>query len=254
MPSWDNSARRPYDGHIYHGSTPALFRRWLDRCLERARRHRLAERFVFVNAWNEWAEGAYLEPDQRYGYAYLDAAKAALAGPDATGRRILIVSHDAFPHGAQLLALNLARSFGNVLGYKVHIVLLGMGALADEFRAAGTVHNLAGCDPDGPEARELAAALYAEGCRAAICNTVVTGRFTSTLKKAGFRVVSLVHELPRLILERGLEDHAAALAAHSDAVVFAAKLVRQLCPVWKITRWARRHPTPGSVFQAQPSG
>ena len=79
MPSWDNSARRPNDGNIYHGSTPALFTRWLEKCFERARENPRGERFVFVNAWNEWAEGAYLEPDQRYGYAYL-AACAVVVG------------------------------------------------------------------------------------------------------------------------------------------------------------------------------
>jgi glycosyltransferase involved in cell wall biosynthesis len=226
MPSWDNSARRPYDGQIFHGSTPALFSRWLHHCLNRARRHRLAERLVFVNAWNEWAEGTYLEPDQRYGYAYLNAVKDELSGHHQVGRRVLIVSHDAFPHGAQFIALNLARIFGSVLGYKVDIVLLGAGDLESEFDAAGTVHNLAGRDPGGPEARELVTALYGDGCTTAICNTVVAGLFASTLKRAGFRVVSLVHELPGFIVERGLEKHAATLAANSDAIVFPAQLVR----------------------------
>jgi hypothetical protein len=72
MPSWDNESRRPGHGNVMHGSTPELFREWMDRCFLRAKRNEAAHcPFVFVNAWNEWAEGAYLEPDRRFGYAYL---------------------------------------------------------------------------------------------------------------------------------------------------------------------------------------
>lgn len=78
MPSWDNSARRPTAAQIYHGSTPALFEDWLAQAMQRARANPVGERMVFVNAWNEWGEGAYLEPDLRYGYAYLEACASAL--------------------------------------------------------------------------------------------------------------------------------------------------------------------------------
>lgn len=73
MPSWDNCPRRPRNGVIYHGATPEMFSRWLRNGIERARRNPEGERLVFINAWNEWGEGAYLEPDLRYGYAYLQA-------------------------------------------------------------------------------------------------------------------------------------------------------------------------------------
>lgn len=88
MPGWDNSARLPYNGSIYHGATPKLFRRWLEHCFGRARHHRTSEQFLFINAWNEWAEGAYLEPDQRYGYAYLKVcAEVVRAAASATAER-----------------------------------------------------------------------------------------------------------------------------------------------------------------------
>ncbi|MCL5777445.1 glycoside hydrolase family 99-like domain-containing protein [Limibaculum sp. FT325] len=78
MTSWDNSARRPANGEIIHGATPALFKEWMKQCFSRAQANRAGERLVFVNAWNEWAEGTYLEPDRRYGYAFLDACASVV--------------------------------------------------------------------------------------------------------------------------------------------------------------------------------
>lgn len=78
MPAWDNSARRPLKGNLFHASTPALFEQWLDASMERAKRNPPDMRMVFINAWNEWAEGAYLEPDRRFGYAYLSACASAV--------------------------------------------------------------------------------------------------------------------------------------------------------------------------------
>src|SRR3546814_4105865 len=88
MPSWDNTARRGLDAKIFVGSTPALYGRWLADAIDRARaEHPPGGGLVFVNAWNEWAEGAYLEPDQRYGHAYLEATSAALRGEAAQAAR-----------------------------------------------------------------------------------------------------------------------------------------------------------------------
>lgn len=79
MPSWDNSARRNHRGTIFHGSTPELYRRWLQDVVECTRnRNDFDEKIVFLNAWNEWGEGAYLEPDRFFGYAYLEATWEAL--------------------------------------------------------------------------------------------------------------------------------------------------------------------------------
>ena len=88
MPAWDNTARRPRLGNIFHGSTPALFRKWLDKSIARARRNPPDERFVVINAWNEWAEGAYLEPDRRLGYAYLAACGSAITDHSMTDERV----------------------------------------------------------------------------------------------------------------------------------------------------------------------
>ncbi len=78
-PSWDNAARRKKDACVFHGSDPDIYRAWLGRAIDDTQAHSLGEeRLLFVNAWNEWAEGNHLEPDERFGRAYLEATRAAL--------------------------------------------------------------------------------------------------------------------------------------------------------------------------------
>ena len=71
-PSWDNEARRPGRGISFVGSTPERYQKWLSRAFISTFRNEKDERIIFVNAWNEWAEGAHLEPCRNYGYAYLE--------------------------------------------------------------------------------------------------------------------------------------------------------------------------------------
>lgn len=80
MPSWDNTARKANNGAvIYTGLTPDTFQQWMsDIIFESKKIHSKGEDIVFVNAWNEWAEGAHLEPDMKYGYANLHAIKTAI--------------------------------------------------------------------------------------------------------------------------------------------------------------------------------
>lgn len=79
-PMWDNTPRRNNKGSmIFHGSTPKLYKTWLkDIIRHNQERTDLDDNLIFVNAWNEWGEGAYLEPDKRFGYAYLQATKEAI--------------------------------------------------------------------------------------------------------------------------------------------------------------------------------
>jgi hypothetical protein len=79
MPSWDNAARRRSGATVLHGSTPQLYQQWLTSVLCASAQSQGTEGIVFVNAWNEWAEGNHLEPCQRWGRAYLEATRAALA-------------------------------------------------------------------------------------------------------------------------------------------------------------------------------
>jgi len=83
VPSWDNTARLGARAHIMHGSSPSRYEEWLHAASSKTIADRVpAERLVFINAWNEWAEGCHLEPDLVHGRAHLEAtarAKAATA-------------------------------------------------------------------------------------------------------------------------------------------------------------------------------
>lgn len=70
---WDNTPRKGTRGVVYHGSSPSAFEDFSKRVLSKLS----DEDLVFVNAWNEWAEGTYLEPDEHYQYGYLEALRNA---------------------------------------------------------------------------------------------------------------------------------------------------------------------------------
>ncbi len=72
LPNWDNTPRSGMRGLVFHNSTPELFRKHLNDALSRVEDRKHEEKIVFVKAWNEWAEGNHLEPDQKWGRAYLD--------------------------------------------------------------------------------------------------------------------------------------------------------------------------------------
>ena len=76
-PSWDNSPRRN-PAIILTGSTPDLYEEWLRATAAQVESHGQSP-FLFINAWNEWAEGNHLEPCQKWGRAYLEATRRALA-------------------------------------------------------------------------------------------------------------------------------------------------------------------------------
>lgn len=76
---WDDTARKAYTGSYVLDMTPDDFERWLKDDIEWTKsNHSESEQILFIDSWNEWAEGAHLEPDQRYGYAYLQKVLEAV--------------------------------------------------------------------------------------------------------------------------------------------------------------------------------
>lgn len=136
---------------------------------------------------------------------------------------LVIVSHDARPAGSQYLMLNLGKTLRSDMRCDVEFVLLGEGALLDEFQAVGPVHLLTDPDQRGEVARSVARRLRERGAEAAIVGSVVSGDFAATLREAGFRVVSLVNELPGAIRQLNCVGRAAAIATNADVVVFPSR-------------------------------
>jgi lipopolysaccharide biosynthesis protein len=81
FPSWDNTARRNDCATIVLNATPENYEYWLSQAIKRtSQSSRSGDQIVFINAWNEWAEGCYLEPDQVYQTAFLESTLRAAKG------------------------------------------------------------------------------------------------------------------------------------------------------------------------------
>ena len=79
VPNWDNSPRSGIRAVVLQNSTPQLFRQHLREALQLVADRNFEERIVFLKSWNEWAEGNYVEPDQKFGHAYLDVIREEVA-------------------------------------------------------------------------------------------------------------------------------------------------------------------------------
>ena len=74
---WDNTPRRGNNGSLFSNASPKMFEKYFDRQVKNAIEEYHSDK-IFIFAWNEWAEGGYLEPDEKYGYEYLEAIKRVL--------------------------------------------------------------------------------------------------------------------------------------------------------------------------------
>jgi hypothetical protein len=78
LPNWDNTSRSGANGAVLKDSSPEAFAGLLRRACRLVKSRPSQRRLIFIKAWNEWAEGNYLEPDRRFGTQYLLALKEVL--------------------------------------------------------------------------------------------------------------------------------------------------------------------------------
>jgi glycosyltransferase involved in cell wall biosynthesis len=225
IPSWDNDARRQGAGMTIAGSTPPKYEAWLAKLVAKAREKPFfGTPLVCVNAWNEWCEGAYLEPDLHFGGAYLNATSRAVAGRtrNGTAPRLVLVGHDAFPAGAQQLLRNIGRTLRQEFGVEIVFLLLQGGAMESEYAAVAPLTVVS----NDAELAERLGKLAEAGFRGALVNTLASGRAVGYLQAAGIEPVLLVHELPRILREKNLTDAARQGLNQAGSVVFSAPFVR----------------------------
>ena len=221
VPGWDNDPRREGKGLALHNVTPAKYQDWLEKLIRYTADHPFyGQQIICVNAWNEWAEGAFLEPDIHAGAAFLNATARAIcareAGDLASG--ILLVGHDAQPHGAQLLLLYIARHLRRQWGLKVHLLLLGVGPLLGDYYDVAEVtvaydKTIIGNHLD--QYQRL-------GLRHAIVNSAASARVVPWAAARNIECVLLVHELPQLLKEYNLEIQARLGGAAARKLIFSS--------------------------------
>ncbi len=226
VPGWDNDPRREGKGLVLHGATPDKYQAWLEKLVDYTAKHPFhGERILCVNAWNEWAEGAFLEPDVHFGAAFLNATGRALCERATAGfsAGILLIGHDAHPHGAQLLLLHIARRLRRQWGIKVHLLLLGVGPLLGPYYETADV----AIAYDKTIIGNLLDKYRAAGIRSAIVNSAACARVVPWAEQRGIKTTLLVHEMPQLLQEYNLEIQARLGAAAASHLVFAASYVAE---------------------------
>lgn len=114
FPSWDNTARTKDRAFVVLNGVPDNYEYWLSSTIDRASRSSArGERLVFINAWNEWAEGCHLEPDRWFGHGFLQATQNARRGL----RRFATFPERGLPHVAASHHRTFWCDVGEVVGY-----------------------------------------------------------------------------------------------------------------------------------------
>lgn len=254
-PSWDNTARRGGAGSVIKGSNPNSFRNWLFKEASTTLQISLKqeERILFINAWNEWAEGCHLEADEYYGYQWLHSLadvkeelywkqfnplhrkkmreKAAnnlfdgvKSKSQITNDKVILVVHDLNANGAQMNGLALLKEF-RLKNVQVELLSLGSGKLRPEFLKENDGDIFIVEEKSEQELQVKLQELRAKGFRSAIFNSVASGRIAEIVHSLEITIVSLIHEFPETISQYKLEKSAGDLAMFSDLMVFPSQNV-----------------------------
>jgi lipopolysaccharide biosynthesis protein/2-polyprenyl-3-methyl-5-hydroxy-6-metoxy-1,4-benzoquinol methylase len=152
-PAWDNTARRKNNATVFVNHSPAQFQKWTENAIDYTVNTFPAknDRLVFVNAWNEWGEGAHLEPDCKYGYGNLRAirnaqisqSKKAISSDEIDRHKIALIVHahyvDIFEEIIQSMDANVKSMVDIHITCEENNVAIIRKILA-KYAAAATIH------------------------------------------------------------------------------------------------------------------
>jgi O-antigen biosynthesis protein len=155
---------------------------------------------------------------------------------------VCVLTHDLHPYGAQRVALSLVRSLIETHKLHVEVVTVGGGDLSIPVRRLAPIHALGALWKEQARSlKNVLPVLRRAKIRKAITNTVIVGHMAETLREDGIEVVSLVHEMPKLVKEEGLIDRLKGLHEHAKHVVYpherVALAVKQAFP--DLPNWDR---------------
>ncbi|WP_439551046.1 glycoside hydrolase family 99-like domain-containing protein [Falsiroseomonas sp.] len=232
VPGWDNDPRKQGTNTvIIHGSTPASYEAWLGELVERAAAKPFmgAEPFVCVNAWNEWCEGAYLEPDLHYGHAFLNATARAVVGrASQEAPALLLVAGDAEEREETRRLIASLQAIARRTGLRMEVLLLAGGPLEADFARLGPV-GVATAAPEAALANARAA-----GIRHAAMDAAAASRLARAARRVGIHTTLLLEEMPASLRARGLTGGLRTALGLVDACLVPAAAVRDaLAEEWR---------------------
>lgn len=230
-PSWDNTARRQERGHSWVNSSPEYYSFWLATMAAKVRSLQPPERrFIFINAWNEWAEGNHLEPDLKYGYAWLNATRLGLLQTGATQPYptpdILVLGHDAARAGAQIVLLTMLKEWKKAGRHNFKLLLVNDGVLRKEFEKICETIVLSDYKSEAYK-NTILSYLFTPRPKVVLSNTVVNGMLLEKIKKYGTTVVSYIHELQKSIERWAPGPIMAATVSNSNHFIAVSQPVKE---------------------------
>jgi lipopolysaccharide biosynthesis protein len=122
FPSWDNTARSKENALVVLNGVPDNYEYWLAATIDKGKQSGGHEELIFINAWNEWAEGCHLEPDRWFGHKFLQATLNAISGL----RRFSTFPEVSLPHKEEEAHRTFWKEIGSVIGYHAWLRLGGV--------------------------------------------------------------------------------------------------------------------------------